>query len=205
MKPKTTTPPHHHGNLRQALIDAGIELLETGGPAALTLRKCAALAGVSHAAPANHFSGLISLKVAIVARGHLIFAQHMRQSKEAAEPDPHAQLNAICEGYIAFAQEHRALFQFMFQYFGDTLEQSDEIAAKEKGAAAEASYGILRAACAPFEHVNNEPLNTESMVWSLVHGYAMLFSGDGKSPPPEQHLPAFSDLLPTLTVRQDLS
>jgi DNA-binding transcriptional regulator YbjK len=51
----------HHGNLRAALVSAGIELLEEGGLEALTLRKCAARAGVSHAAPAHHFEGLQGL------------------------------------------------------------------------------------------------------------------------------------------------
>lgn len=201
MAQKMTSTTHHHGNLRQALIDAGLQLLETGGPAALTLRKCAAAAGVSHAAPANHFDGLISLKVAIIARGHVIFAERMRQSSAAANSHPRAQLIAICEGYVAFAREHRPLFQFMFQYFGAMLEESDQTSKAEKNAAADASYEILRAACAPFEHSNNDPLNTETMVWSLVHGYAMLFSGDENPLPPEQSMPTFSDLLPELTVR----
>ena len=70
--PDATVPPaprtaHHHGDLRQALVAAGIELLDEGGLAALTLRRCAARAGVSHAAPAHHFKGLRGLLTAIVA------------------------------------------------------------------------------------------------------------------------------------------
>ncbi len=59
--------PHHHGNLREALIVAGIEILKEGGLPALTLRACAARAGVSHAAPAHHFDGLPGLVTAIAA------------------------------------------------------------------------------------------------------------------------------------------
>ena len=58
---------HHHGNLREALITAGVGLLNEGGLSALTLRKCAARAGVSHAAPAYHFKGLNGLLTAIAA------------------------------------------------------------------------------------------------------------------------------------------
>ena len=72
--------PHHHGNLREALIIAGLELMEEGGPDALTLRKCAKRAGVSHAAPAHHFNGLTGLKAAIVARGHRLFSDFIRKA-----------------------------------------------------------------------------------------------------------------------------
>lgn len=196
---------HHHGSLREALIVAGLELLENGGPAALTLRKCAALAGVSHAAPANHFSGLISLKVAMAARGHLIFAKTMRKYSANAEPTPEAQLNAICTGYIAFAQDHRELFQFMFQFFDVTAQDIDDTSMNEKRQAASASYEILREVCLPFEHNDNNALNTETMVWSLVHGYAMLFTGKGRDAhlQPQQSIPLFAEILPKLTIRQD--
>lgn len=199
-----TKTPHHHGSLREALIAAGLELLETGGPAALTLRKCAALAGVSHSAPANHFNGLISLKVAIVARGHFIFAETMRQYSTDAKDSPTAQLNAICAGYIAFAQEHGELFQFMFQAFGASNGEIDDLAMSEKTREATASYEILRQACQPFEHNDNNALNTETMVWSLVHGYAMLFAGCGSEGylGPPCSVPAFSEILPKLTLPQ---
>lgn len=200
-----TNSPHHHGNLRQALIDAGLQLLEAGGPAALTLRKCAAIAGVSHAAPANHFNGLISLKVAIIARGHVIFAQCMRESSAAANPSPRDQLNAICEGYVTFARDHRRLFQFMFQFLGSADGEIDETSLSEKRQAASASYEILRQACIPFEHNNNDALNTETMVWSLVHGYAMLFSVEQGVQPPDQAIPEFSEILPPLTLRKGYS
>ena len=69
MPDKQPKKPHHHGNLREALIRAGLVRLEKDGPDAMTLRKCAARAGGPHAAPAHHFNGLISIKGAITARG----------------------------------------------------------------------------------------------------------------------------------------
>lgn len=202
-KTKTKTS-HHHGNLREALIAAGLELLENGGPTALTLRKCATFAGVSHAAPANHFSGLISLQVAIVARGHIIFAETMCKHSAEAEPTPTAQLNAICAGYIEFAKEHRELFRFMFQFFNVTDQAIDKTSMNEKQQAGLASYEILRKACLPFEHRDNEALNTETMVWALVHGYSMLFTGNGRDTHlrPGQSIPLFTEILPSLEIQQ---
>ena len=63
-------PPKY---LRVALVDAGLALLAIEGLAGLTLRACAARAGVSHAAPAHHFAGLPGLLTAIAARGFGIF------------------------------------------------------------------------------------------------------------------------------------
>ena len=57
----TWTTAYRHGNLRAALIDAGLEILEEKGLAGLTLRACATRAGASHTAPQNHFGNLAGL------------------------------------------------------------------------------------------------------------------------------------------------
>ena len=194
--------PHHHGNLREALIVAGLELMEEGGPDALTLRKCAKRAGVSHAAPAHHFNGLPSLKAAIVARGYRMFAQTMRDYRAAAKPDPQAQLVAICDGYIAFSRQHTAVFKFMFQPHDLANETLDKTTATELEHESTASYQILQQACAPFASENADPASTEIMVWSLVHGYAMLFCNpceNSLSPP--HTIPDFSQILPKLKLK----
>ena len=73
--------PHHHGNLRSALIDSGLALLANEGLAGLTLRRAAAAAGVSHAAPAHHFDGLPGLLTAIAARAFQLFADQMEAAQ----------------------------------------------------------------------------------------------------------------------------
>ncbi len=194
--------PHHHGNLREALIVAGLELMEEGGPDALTLRKCAKRAGVSHAAPAHHFNGLPSLKAAIVARGYRMFAQTMRDYRAAAKSDPQAQLAAICDGYIAFSRQHMAVFKFMFQPHDLANETLDKTTATELKHESTASYQILQQACAPFAPEKTDPASMEIMIWSLVHGYAMLFCNpceNGLSPP--QTIPDFSQILPKLKLK----
>jgi len=201
MTPQHPKPRHHHGNLREALITAGIELMEIGGPNALTLRKCAARAGVSHAAPAHHFGGLISLKAAIIARGHQLFARAMLDARARAENDPHAQLYAICDGYITFANTHSAVFRFMFQPYDERDPGIDVTTRAELMRDAAASYQILRETCEPFAPVGGRELGTETMVWSLVHGYAMLFCGQESSSPRELEVPDFSEIWPRLTLK----
>jgi len=64
--PGSATPRrgYHHGNLREALIEAGTEILDEDGLEALSLRACAKRAGVSHAAPQHHFGNLEGLRIA---------------------------------------------------------------------------------------------------------------------------------------------
>ena len=194
-------PKHHHGHLREALILAGLELLEEGGPGAMTLRKCATRAGVSHAAPAHHFSGLISLQGAIIARGYRIFTQEMRSHRAKAGPESRAQLLAICEGYLAFARQHGALFRFMFQDFSEAQKQVDGVVLEEVNTESTAAYMELRNACAPFEPVGGVQQGIEALVWSLVHGYAMLFSANQRNETPAGPMPDFAQILPKFPLR----
>jgi len=190
---------HHHGNLRTALVNAGVTLMEQGGPDALTLRKCAALAGVSHAAPAHHFNGLISLKAAIVAHSYQLFTGTM-QAHSANATTPRARLVAICAGYLAFARQHPALFRFMFQAFPAGASAINPPILQELATNSAAAYKVLQDACAPFQPVGGQVEGAEVLVWSLVHGYAMLFaSTQAPGTPtgtPTGLVPDFADILP---------
>lgn len=193
--------PHHHGDLRAALIRAALDIIETGGPDALSLRKCAARAGVSHAAPAHHFKGVYSLKAAVIARGHRLFAETMIQHRNQAKPTPQDQLAAIARGYVAFARTHDALFKFMFQPHDYHPEKIDSVTAAEIETASAESYGILRQGCAPFDHASGNPVATETMIWSLVHGYALLFSQSDRIGPTADPIPEITDILPPLMLK----
>ena len=183
---------HHHGNLKKALVDAGIELLSQGGLSALTLRKCAARAGVTHAAPAHHFNGLKGLLTAIVTEGFKTFTLTMIAQRNAAAHDPRARLVAVCNGYLAFAKENEAMATLMFMtneiFSGDPEYQT----------ASAAAYQVLADACAPFKPGAAGNKGTEVLIWSLVQGYASLVrSGqiDADETP-------FADILPLLDLQE---
>ncbi|WP_156510569.1 TetR/AcrR family transcriptional regulator [Labrenzia sp. OB1] len=164
------TPPRRprDGTLRTALVDAGVALLRTRGPDGLSLRECAAQAGVSHAAPAYHFKNLAGLSTAIAARGYSLFCTAMTARLARAANSPTARLNAICHGYLDFASAHPELFLFIFS--GQQLDKENDDFAQHSSNA----YGILREACAPFVQPGAEPEEVEILVWSVVHGYAHL-------------------------------
>jgi AcrR family transcriptional regulator len=170
-RPDISKPTHNHGNLRDALIDAGLTLLASEGTSGLTLRKCAALAGVSHAAPAHHFAGLPGLLTAIATRGYRMFSQTMLDEAAAAPEEPRARLRAICIGYYRFAFEHPALFDMMFRQICVEPVSTDDA---ELMSASTAAHDVLAQASAPFVPKGQLAEVTEYQVWSLIHGYSCL-------------------------------
>jgi len=154
--------------LRDTLIEAGLALLDEGGMAALTLRRTAARAGVSHAAPAHHFDGLPGLLTAMSARAFHIFADAVLAGREAAGPDPFDRLLGTCKGYLTFASAHKGLFHLMF--ISPEVNRGDPALTPHSSRA----YMILREACLPFAPHNATDTVLETAVWSLVHGYAAL-------------------------------
>ena len=181
-------------SLRDALIDVGIALLDEGGMSALTLRRTAARAGVSHAAPAHHFQGLPGLLTAIAARAFQKFCTAMDVARDKAAPDRFARLNGICQGYLDFARDHAGLFHLMF--VSAEVDRADP----DLREASARAYLILRTACLPFAKPDaTEDAPLEVAVWSLVHGFALLgFSQPHSQPRPLTNLPAFADLLTRL-------
>ncbi|SFR35729.1 transcriptional regulator, TetR family [Yoonia tamlensis] len=165
---QTPPKPHHHGDLRAALIRAGIDILQTDGFHGLSLRKCAARAGVSHAAPAHHFDGLAGLKGAIAHHGLTLFREAMVAASKD-ETDDLARLKGICRGYLNFVAARPALFRLMFGFESHEIEK----AAREIDDAV--AYDVLRAACAPFVRKDLPAPILEAQVWSLIHGYATLY------------------------------
>mgnify|MGYP002628264890 CR=1 FL=1 len=181
-------------SLHEDLILAGIALLNEGGMAALTLRRAAARAGVSHAAPAHHFDGLPGLLTAISARAFQIFSDTMDASSTAAGPDPFNRLVGLTEGYLAFACKHHGLFHVMFVSPEVNRTHPDLIPHSTR------AYMLLRAACLPFApHGATEDLPLETAVWSMVHGYAGLnFNQLGTKSPSLVPAPDFPTLLTEL-------
>jgi AcrR family transcriptional regulator len=162
---------YHHGDLRRALIAEGLALLEEQGPAGLSLRAIAARAGVSHAAPKNHFGNLRGLLTAIAAEGFRRHCAAMRAGLSPRAGRATRQMAAL-RGYVRFAQQHPHLFALMFS--GEQIDFDDA----ELGGAAASSYDVLRDIAAGLDWdkaaAPDAALRAETMLWSLVHGYAQL-------------------------------
>jgi len=159
--------PYHHGALHAGLLAAAQGILETEGLEGLTLRAAARAAGVSHAAPKNHFGDLTGLLSELAALGFRHFTEVLRSAQS---------FDAAGHAYVAFAQDHPAMFLLMFR--SERLDMQRPALAEAVAASREAladaasrSLGIARDAQAPAS-----PAQIARMVgaWSLVHGFAML-------------------------------
>ena len=107
------TDVYHHGNLRQALIDAGIKIINESGEDGLSLRKVAASCGVSHAAPYAHFKDKEALLEAIKRTVTDSFAADLKGACEGCSNADEA-LIAIGRAYISFFRRNPDYYTFLF-------------------------------------------------------------------------------------------
>lgn len=104
---------YHHGNLRQALIDAGIKIINESGEADLSLRKVAAQCKVSHAAPYAHFKDKDELIEAIKASVTELFMEELSAAVNNS-PDAEKALVDMGRSYVSFFVRRPDYFRFLF-------------------------------------------------------------------------------------------
>ena len=170
---------YHHGELRNALVAAGSEVIADLGPTALTMREVAARAGVTPMACYRHFANKEALLAAVAAHGMRRISRAMRRAA-GSESDPLNQLTAIALTYVRFADRNRAQFRVIFG-----PEAADKSAYPEVGAAAEEGFQILREAMRAaqksgrFRQDGADELALQA--WVSIHGLASLIV-DGQIP-----------------------
>jgi AcrR family transcriptional regulator len=170
---------YHHGNLREALIAAALDLIAEKGPGGFTFADAARSAGVSSAAPYRHFRDRDALIADVARRGFELFAAHLDHAWNDGRPDPFAAFENFGRAYLAFARDEPAYYSAMFEA---GLSFDDDPPLRE---AAERSFAVLRHAseilCARLPPERRPPSLMMSLhVWALSHGIASLFArGDG--------------------------
>ena len=182
---------YHHGNLKQALVDAALGLIEAKGPQGFTLSEAAKAAGVTPAAVYRHFQGREDLISEIARQGFEIFADLMEYAYEKGKPSALASFESTCRAYLAFARKHPGHYQAMFES-GLSVNRSPELAA----AAARSKEVLERAAEELSEHIPPEKRPPSQMVsahiWAMSHGVVELYARGtpgGRTPfPPEDLL-----------------
>ena len=105
---------YHHGDLKNALIKAGVEILAKEGVGGLSLRKVAAYAGVSHSAPYAHFKDRQSLIAAISTEGFKQLYAELEAAVLGHANDPKQQLIEGAWAYVQFAMRNTDTFKIMF-------------------------------------------------------------------------------------------
>ena len=184
---------YHHGNLRQALVDAALRLIEQKGPAGFTLSEAAKTAGVTPAAVYRHFDGRDRLIAECARQGHEIFADLMAHAFDGGRPSALAAFEATGRAYLAFARKFPGHYMAMFES-GTPSNATPELAA----AAARSRAVLEQAAEALSEHIPPDKRPPPSMfsahVWAMSHGVVELFArgrpGANTPFPPEELLEA---------------
>jgi AcrR family transcriptional regulator len=170
---------YHHGNLREALIEAALDLIAKKGPAGFTFADAARSAGVSSAAPYRHFRDRDALIADVARRGFELFAAHLDRAWNDSRPEPLTAYENVGRAYLAFAADEPAYYSAMFEA---GLSFDDDPALRQ---AADRSFAVLRRAsetlCARLPSEKRPPSLMMSLhVWALSHGIASLFArGDG--------------------------
>ncbi len=182
---------YHHGNLRAALIDAALILIEEKGPTGFTLSEAAKRAGVTPAAVYRHFEGREDLIAEAALQGYGIFADLMEHAYQSGQPSALAAFEATGRAYLAFARKFPGHYIAMFES-GISVNHSADLAA----AAARANAVLEKAADDLSQHIPAEKRPPASMfsahIWAMSHGVVELFArnspGRASPFPPEELL-----------------
>jgi AcrR family transcriptional regulator len=165
---------YHHGNLKEALLRAALELIAQKGPAGFTFAEAARWAGVSPAAPYRHFRDRDELLASVALRGFERFAIVLERAWDDGRPQPFVALDRMGKAYLEFARTEPAYYSAMFEA-GIPLAKSPEL--HEAG---ERAFAVLRHAaetlCAQAPLQSRPPaLMVALHIWAMSHGIASLF------------------------------
>jgi len=165
---------YHHGNLKETLVRAALELIAEKGPAGFTFADAARWAGVSPAAPYRHFKSREELIADVARRGFELFAAALDKAWDDGRPDLKTAFNRLGKAYLDFARDMPAYYSAMFE--AGVPSDSDP----QLRAASENAFAVLRTAAERLVATmpaNQRPpaLMVALHIWSMTHGIASLF------------------------------
>jgi len=165
---------YHHGNLKEALVRAALELIREKGPAGFTFAEAARWAGVSPAAPYRHFRDRDELLSSVALQGFERFAAMLATAWNDGRPNTRKAFDELGKAYLAFARTEPAYYSAMFEA-AIPLDTNPELLA-----ASERAFGVLRTATealiAQMPARERPPVLMMALhIWALSHGIASLF------------------------------
>ncbi len=168
---------YHHGNLREALLEAAQTLIAEKGPHGFTFAEVARAAGVSAAAPYRHFSGREELIAETARRGFELFADLLEKAWNGGEPSPLSSFESVGRAYRAFARREPAYYIAMFE--AGVSVSSDPALRAASDRALGVLYKSAEALAMRLPPEKRPPVRMMSYhLWALSHGVVELFARD---------------------------
>ena len=165
---------YHHGNLRQALVEAALTLIARNGPTGFTLSEAAKAADVTPAAVYRHFAGRDELLAEVARQGYDIFAALMEFAYAGGKPTALAAFEATGRAYLAFARKYPGHYMAMFES-GLSLNAYPDLAL-----VAQKARDVLETAAEQLsQHMPLGKRPPASMfsahIWAMSHGVVELY------------------------------
>ncbi len=166
---------YHHGNLKQALVDATLSLITEKGPQGFTLAEAARQAGVSAAAPYRHFKGRDDLLIEVARQGFILFGDLLEHAYNNGKPTVLSAFYKVGRAYLAFAKRYPGYYIAMFES-GVSLTSNPQLAT-----VSERAMSVLTLAAQHLmAHLPADQRPPAVMVshhiWAMSHGVVELFA-----------------------------
>lgn len=170
MSPRPARKPlntYHHGDLRDALVQAALQQVELGGPEAISISALARKLGVSQPAPYRHFADREALLAAVTAEAFRQFSATLRES--IGKPSKRSKLSRLAQATLAFGLRRNGIYRLMFaSRIMACAPRDDEL----HDAARETFDLVLEALEAPAVGLLRE--RHALQIWASLHGVVML-------------------------------
>jgi len=166
---------YHHGNLKQALVDAALDLIRAKGPTGFTLSEAAKQAGVTPAAVYRHYEGREDLIAEAALQGYEIFADVIEHAYDHGQPSALTAFERTGRAYLAFARQYPGHYIAMFESGVSTNRTPDLAHASQK------ARSVLDLAaqnlCDRIPADRRPPAAMFSAhIWAMSHGVVELFA-----------------------------
>jgi AcrR family transcriptional regulator len=166
---------YHHGNLKEALIAAALDLISQKGAAGFTFAEAARQAGVSPAAPYRHYRDRDMLMADVAKKGFELFAERLARAWKDGLPRPIDALKRMGNAYLEFARQEPSYYAAMFESGVPMGDHPDCRAASDQ------AFMTLKAACEAVIGAMKDGRKPPAMmmalhIWSTSHGIASLFA-----------------------------
>ena len=174
--PAKQAPNYHHGNLREALLAASVDIIGQQGIQALSLRKLAVVVGVSHTSCYHHFKDKGALLAAVAEQGFMQISEGLTLIMENADNQLMDKLKQAVSGYVTFATQNPTQYELMFGrdlWQGENHDQFQRVA---KDTFRQYVYLFEQFQQQGILATSEDPLRLAQLMWSTLHGLAKLAS-----------------------------